>query len=262
MLHLIQRHTFRDHHYQLFMDTVKRFDLPHQVVEIVPFTRELVYEDQSPIKVDTDNIFCWGSVRMAHIAKDYGWKPGSFHNENHDYRVYSEHYKDQLMNYDSRILKFGDSFVEPGYLFFARPCEDTKTFTGQVFTKASWDEFVAHSLTNGHTTTLCKDTAIQVCKIKDIQREIRVWVVKGRVITASQYKIGDRVIYERCNEPMIIDYAQSMVDIYQPADAFVIDVAMVADTMRIVEINCINCAGFYESDLQKLLLSVEDAFGK
>ncbi len=255
MYYIIQENLFREQHYQDLIDLFKKFDLPHQVVKIVPFTQIIEFTH-----MDTDNVFVWGSVKMAHIAKDYGWKPGSFYNENHDYRVYSKYYKENLLNYDSIICSFGDKFVWPDHLFFSRPCEDTKTFTGQVFTQASWNEFVEYNLTNGHTTTLNKDTPIQLCKIKEIQREIRVWVVKGKVITASQYKIENRVVYQECNEPFILEFVEQMCAIYQPAEAFVMDVALTVDGLKIVEINCINCAGFYHANLGKIITALEYNF--
>lgn len=255
MYYLIQENLFSESHYDQLIATMARFELQHQIVKIVPFTRDILFEP-----IETKNVFCFGSVKMAHIAADYGWQPGSFYNANHDYEVYLPHYQNNLLNYDSKIYKFADLFVPPGYLFFARPCADTKTFTGQVYTQESWDEFVQWSLTNGHTTTLNKDTAIQVCKVKEIQREIRVWVVQGQIITASQYRIGRRTVYQECQEPYILDFVKEMVQIYQPAEAFVMDVAMIDDQLKIVEINCINCAGFYHANLQKLIGSLEDAF--
>ena len=48
--------------------------------------------------------------------------------------------------------------------------------------------------------------------------------------------------------------------IYQLADAFVIDVCLADDEWKIVECGCINCAGFYKSDLMKLLISLEDFY--
>ena len=51
-----------------------------------------------------------------------------------------------------------------------------------------------------------------------------------------------------------------MVDIYQPAEAFVIDVCLVEDDWKIVEINCINAAGFYLCDIQKLITELEYYF--
>ena len=51
-----------------------------------------------------------------------------------------------------------------------------------------------------------------------------------------------------------------MVDIYQLADAFVIDVCRTKDGLKIVECNCINCSGFYNIDEQKLIVSLEENF--
>lgn len=255
MYYLIQKNTFKDIHYNKIIEMMERFEFPHQIVDVKPFITTIDFEP-----IETKNVFCFGSVKMARVAEQYGWNPGSFLNANHDFRVYGPKYGEHMLNSDSLILNFEDQFKEPGYLFFARPCEDTKTFTGQVFTKASWDEFVVHSLKNGHTTTLNENTPVQICKLKDIQREIRCWIIKGKVITASQYKINERVIYQECTEDLILDFAQRMADIYQPAEAFVLDVAMTNGELKIIEINCINCAGFYEADLQKMILALEDNF--
>jgi hypothetical protein len=109
-------------------------------------------------------------------------------------------------------------------------------------------------------STLTEHTKIQVCTRKDIMREFRTWVVDGKVVDASQYKIGTKVTYERCTEPEVLEFAQKMVDIYQPAKAFVLDVCMTSEGMKVVEVNCINCSGFYDVDLTKLLMEVETTF--
>lgn len=256
MYYIIQENLFREINYNNLIETMQRFKLPHQVVKIVPFTRDILFEP-----IDTKNVFCFGSVKMSHIAKDYGWTPGSFYNENHDYLAYSEKYgKENMLNGDSVICKFSDEFAPPGHLFFARPCGDTKAFTGQVFTKAAWDEFLQFHLTNGHESTLNKNTIVQIAKLKDIEQEIRTWVIKGEIATASKYKLGEKVIYQECNEPYILDFAKDMIKLYQPAEAFVMDVAVTENGMKIVEINCINSAGFYQGNLQKIIEKLEIAF--
>lgn len=262
MLHLLQKDVFGEHHYAKLVDALERLSLSFLPIFIKPGTRELLGEDGEPVKVDTDNVFCWGSVRLAHIAGDYGWSPGSFFNDAHDYRVYAERYGREMLNADSRIIRFSESFEPPSPIFFARPCGDTKAFTGQCFMKSSWDEFVKFHLENGKRPTLNEDTAVQVAPRRDIHREFRTWVVKGKVVTASQYKRGTAVVHEHCSEPEVLEYAQRMADVYCPAEAFVLDVCMTEDGMRIVEVNCINCAGFYCADLQKLLAAVEGAFGQ
>jgi len=260
MIHLIQKDVFSAPHYEALIAVLDRLNLPHIVAKIKPGTRELLWENDEPLTVGQSDVFCWGSVRLAHIAKDYGWTPGSLFNDNHDYRVYAEHYGEEMLNHDSRIIEFSQEFEPPSYIFFARPCGDTKAFTGQCFIKASWEEFVKFNLANKSRPTLNESTAVQISSRKDIQREFRTWIVQGKVVTASQYKLGSKVVHQRCTEPLVLEYAQRMADVYCPAEAFVLDVCLANDEMKVVEVNCINCAGFYDTDLVKLIGTLEEAF--
>ena len=44
---------------------------------------------------------------------------------------------------------------------------------------------------------------------------------------------------------------------WQPARAFVLDTALTPDGPRIVEVNCINSAGFYGADVKCIVVAVE-----
>ena len=90
-------------------------------------------------------------------------------NENHDFLVYKDYYKENLLNHDSKIIKFGDK------VFFARPTKDTKVFTGREFDMAEWWEFQDFSLKCGHHTLLDENTEVQITSIKKIQQETLVW---------------------------------------------------------------------------------------
>lgn len=65
-----------------------------------------------------------------------------------------------------------------------------------------------------------------------------------------------------CYEPEAQEFAQMMVDSYRPAECFVIDVALTDNRWKIVEINCINCAGFYKGDLMKVIGALENFYGR
>ena len=54
-----------------------------------------------------------------------------------------------------------------------------------------------------------------------------------------------------------IEFCKRMIDIFQLAKAFIIDVALTDNGCKIVECGCINCAGFYNADIQKLLIALE-----
>jgi hypothetical protein len=274
MHYIIQENVFREQHYDLLEKTIKKLGLTYTTVRVFPFVDKITnLEDipDGPFNVDdlpdfepgTDNVFCFGAIKLARVAALRGWKPGSMMNQNHDFEVYKPHYRENLLNWDSKIQRFADP-VEwlYGEKKFFRPTQDTKTFTGKVFSQIEWEDFVFYNLNNGHLTTLNENTTIQVSSVKKIFKEIRFWVVNGKIITGSQYRLGNQTIYDSNYEPEAQEFAQSMVDKFQLAEAFVIDVCLTDSGWKVVECGCINCAGFYKSDLQKMIESVDDYFGK
>ena len=267
MHYIIQENVFREHNYDAIVEALNRLGLEYSTVKIFPYVDKIVdiknipesaYEvdDLPEFQIDRKDLFVFGALKLARISTNKGWNPGSLMNSNHDYNVYKNYYKENLLNYDSIITTF-DSKFEFECDKFIRPCLDSKSFTGRVFSKQEWEEFVTHSKDNGHTSNLTNDTEIQVSSVKNIYKEIRFWVVGGKVITGSQYKLGRSVICDSFYEDDASQFAQSMVDIFQLAKAFCIDVCITEDGWKIVEAGCINCAGFYLADLQKVLIELE-----
>jgi ATP-grasp domain, R2K clade family 3 len=259
MLHLLQHGVFGERHYRELLQALDRLQLSYTEFKFRPGANEMLDLVDAPLELPTTNVFCWGAVKLARVGAAKGWVPGSLFNENHDMRVYGAHYGAEMLNHDGFTIRFADAFSVPSYVFFARPTAETKAFTGQCFIRSSWDEFVTVSLAR-NDGRLTPDTQVLIAPQKDIQREFRTWIVHGRVITASQYRSGHGPALERCTEPVVLDYAERMAKAYSPADAFVLDVCMTDQGMRIVEVNCIHSAGFYEADLDKLLAAVEEAF--
>lgn len=272
MHYIIQENIFKEPHYNLLVETMERLELSYQLVRVYPFVDKIVelkdipdvldnIDDLPDIIVDRKDVFLFGSVKMARITANLGWKPGSQINENHDFSVYSKYYKENLLNYDSLITTFSTPLEWVVPRKFIRPTKDSKAFTGKVYSKEGWIQFV-NDFKPQSDSILTLDTVIQVSSIKQIYKEIRFWVVNGKVITGSQYAIGGEVLYNKYFEPEAQEYAQSMVDIYQPADAFVIDVCLTENGWKVVEINCINCAGFYLCNMQKMIMELEYFFNK
>lgn len=253
MYYIIQENTFREENYNVLVETLDRFKLPYEIVKVRPYLEDFDFE------TDRKDIFCFGSVKMSRLGKKYGWKPGSLLNDNHDYRVYSKYYKENLLNYDSKIQRFGDD-INDDY-FFARPCEDNKTFTGKVFSKQKWIDFKTEFYKRGEETSLNEDTEIQVSSIKNVTKEYRFWVVGGKVVTGSLYRMGNWIYYNHIVDEGALEFAQKMVDIYQLSEAFVIDICEVIindkPEYKIIECGCINSAGFYKANMPKMIESIE-----
>jgi hypothetical protein len=225
--------------------------LSYEIVKVLPFVESVEYSTQRK------DVFVFGSMKLARIATQVGWNPGSLMDANHDYRVYSSQYREGLLNYDSRILEFGEDFSWESGQYFIRPCEDTKTFNGQVFGKKQWEDFRKYSLTNGHTTTLNEKTAIQVSSVKKIYKEFRFWIVDRKIVTQSQYRLGNMVLLDEQVEDAAHEFCEKMLSKFSVASSFVMDICSTEEGYRIVECGCINCAGFYRSNLPKLIESLE-----
>ncbi len=252
MHYIIQENLFREEGHAKLINCLERFDISHELVKVIPFVEEVEFE------TDRKDVFVFGSLKLARLSKKYGWNPGALITENHDYNVYSKYYKENLLNYDSRVVNFGDDFEWEYDQHFIRPCLDSKSFTGKVFEKEDWIEFKNRMLSNPDDTTLRIDSKIQVAIPKRITQEVRCWVVKGKIITQSTYRRGSFLVYDNIVDQDAIDFAQKMVDIYQLADTFVIDVCLTNNTWKIVECGSTSCAGFYDADMQKLIMALEN----
>lgn len=283
MHYIVQENVFREQHYDLLFKALDRLGLTYTTVRIFPFIDKVVNLDVIPDAdtgnyivdelpdyepKDKNNVFAFGALKLARIAALKDWHPASLMNSNHDYEVYSKHYKDNLLNYDSVVTTIGATTGEYGYDYwkkdqykFVRPTQDTKSFTGKVFTRNQWLETVEHNLHNFRSEQFNENTPIQISTPKNIYKEIRFWVVGGKIITGSVYQDGGKHVLSDVYEESAVEFAQSMVDLFQLADAFVIDVCLTDDNQwKIVECGCINCAGFYKSDLQKTIIALENKF--
>ena len=103
----------RLHHEEGFFDLIKtfeRFDIPYEMVKVVPFSENAPEDEQLvPNPKLTGNVMVCGSLTMARIAERREWVPGSFHNDNHDFTVWSKHYGENVLNSDSVVCRFADA---------------------------------------------------------------------------------------------------------------------------------------------------------
>ena len=262
MFWIVQENMHREDGFVSLVEGLQRLDIPHQIVKVVPFSDELPDDEQTipPLAPEGPVMVC-GSTTLAKIAARRGWSPGSFLNDQHDYRAWLSHYGDNLLNAEARVCRFGD--VEPIWSpFFIRPCEDSKTFAGQV---TDWDDFQEwqHKVIalRETYTSLDANTMVTYSPVRQIFNEVRFFVVDGKIVGKSLYKLGSRVTYSDIVDDDAVAFAQSMIDRWQPARAFVIDTALTDEGHKVVEINCINSAGFYAIDVMSFIIAIEEMDG-
>lgn len=271
---ILQTNLFDEAGYDALVEQLERFNIPYSVHKVVPFVGDLIPEPE----LDTDNVICMGSYSMRHIAKKKGWYPGVFDLEPYDFREQLKHWGTEMLNHDSVVSRFEDCNFDEEHMFL-RPIHDSKSFAGRVFDKQEfydWKRKVC-VLEQDDGSSLDKDTLIQRCYPKTIYAEYRFWIVQQRVVTASLYKRGGRVIYSDQIDPHVYRYVNQILktkdqrtditlsmanDGWAPQPAFVLDVAETDEGMKVVEINTLNSAGFYAGNMTDLVLHLESAFNK
>jgi hypothetical protein len=262
---ILQNNLFNETEWENLVGTLERFKIPYSVHKVIPFIGELVPE---PV-IQEQKVICFGSYSMRHSAVKNNWTPGVYDLFLQNYLVQAAHWGDMMLNYDAIVVPFKNAVVTEDT--FIRPIDDSKYFTGKVFSAEEFTEWQTKVcvLEEDYGNSLTGETLIQICKPKKIYAEYRFWVVDRQIVTCSLYKRGDRVIYSSDVDNHVKRYAESVIrhgDItlsvytsaWQPHRAYVLDVCETPDGMKIVEINTINASGFYAGNVQDIVLALEN----
>lgn len=261
MFWILQENIFKESAYDDLIEVLRRFEIPYSEHKVVPFIGELVPEPET--ELFEDSVICMGSYSMRHAAQKHKWSPGVFDIEDQDFRVQLDHWGDHMLNVDSMIAPFKDVTWPVDEQRFVRPVHDSKVFAGKIFDWKDFNEW-QHKvcvLEEDFGDSLSANTIVQVAVPKKIYTEYRCWVVLDKIVTMSQYKIGDRVLYTNMDGPIGDEarkFAYEMIDIWSPHEAYCLDVCLTPDGWKIVEINTLNSCGFYAANLTSLVMALED----
>lgn len=255
MFWVVQENIREEVGYNAFVDVLCKHEIPHAIVKVIPFAYETV-----PDLELTGKVTVWGSVSLDAVAKKKKWTPGTFLNENHDQRVWTEAYgRTNMLNGDVEFFEFCKIPRFEGTKFI-RPVDDKKRFDGTVVhieELENWQE-AAQRMADGYSR-LRPTTMVGVSSVREIELEWRFFIVNGKVLTGSRYRQWGMTDQRRIDETSEAwKFAQTMVDKWQPGPAFVLDVAKVTTgELQVIEVNCINSAGFYACDMEQVVLGID-----
>lgn len=266
--HIIQEDMYGEFGFRRLVDAVKTLGNTYGIVKIVPFSHQLEHVD-GIITGGRVPTMIWGMTTVEEVAKHYGWNPGVFKNENFDMRVLNKMYGSRMLNADAKFYKLGEVPSYEGAMFM-RPVHDTKSFTGGLINGDELDKWRTglYELRR-EFTTLDLNTEVLVASPKKLIDEGRFFIVDGRVVGASSYRVGGRVLYKSIDSgnPLFLPmlrFTESAMTTSQmmkwtPAEAFVMDVGRTADDeFKIIEVNCLNSSGFYDSNMTAVVRAVEN----
>jgi hypothetical protein len=263
MIYIVQTNLINNDDLELLKEALNAEKADWYPVKVAPFMYDYVEGEPSPGFFDNNPVVVYGSGTLVRVAQNRGWGPGVWNNANLSYDKYIEHYGAEMLNYDSVVHRFKDVPKFDG-IRFIRPVNDGKAFAGEVIESENFEIWRDQVLELGAHTF--PETAVLVSTVKKTLVEWRFFVVDKKVVSGSRYSYQGRLWVEDLRgRDMDIEawqYAQSQVDKWQPADAFVIDVVEL-DTheFKIVELNNLNAAGFYASNIRLVIQAIEKMFG-
>jgi hypothetical protein len=243
---LLQNDVLKEAGHQRLIDALVARAVPHSVHACLPGGSGL---EPEPV-LRSNKVIVIGSNALVAEANKRGWRPGGFINDNFDFAVQLKHWRNHMLNSDAVMHDFANVPPQP-QPFFIRPLDDHKAFAGKL---TDWPSFI---LWRDNSAEIDPELRVMVSKPKQLLREYRTWIVKGRVVTASLYRDGARnvaiAIDDTPEGQAVVAFAELRASEWSPHDAYCLDIAVTQNGLRIVEVNTINALGFYAGDMGKLV---------
>jgi hypothetical protein len=245
---VIQENLHREPGHDDLIAALRRAGVSHSQHKVVPFTGDIV-----PDVLPAGPIVVMGTYSLCRLAERKGWMPGCFDVGRVPYALQVSMWGKNLLNGDAVVSAFGDASPDVE-VFFIRPTADSKVFAGTVMTAVElrdWQRRVVE-LGEDDGSGLRASTEVLWALPKEIKDEYRLWVVDGRVVTASRYRPSSTHVPAEA-----ISFGNRMAETWTPLPAFVMDVCRHETEWKIIEINTLNACGFYAADLDRLVAAIE-----
>lgn len=211
------------------------------------------------IPINEPTIFFLTTFMINPIAESKLWNPGVYFNEeNFCCSKYREAYKENFLSYNC-YFTFLEDFkcdkYKPNDKFFIRPNKDLKAFTGMVIEFREMLEWNPEKDTSKNFVD--PSTLIMVSFPQKIEKEWRIFIVDGKVSSGSQYSQDMEFKVEAGVPDDVKEFSEAMAKMWSPSEIFTLDICKVNGILKVLECNCFNCSGFYNSDVKKIILDVE-----
>ena len=238
---------------------LERFGIGYSVHAVVPKVGDLMPEP----KLEHRNVICIGSYSLRPAVARHAWTPGLFDIFDQDFEKQRERWGGHMLNDASVVSNVRDAaFTEER--MFVRPVNDSKHFTGRVFTAQEFGDWQRSICEGGRPqgSSLMPETRIQLAPPITIHAEFRFWIVKNEIVTQSLYKYAGRPLASREVEDQFAAFVSDRIREWLPHESFVLDVCDTPDGIKIVEVNTLNCSALYAADVQRLVLALEGAYSR
>lgn len=247
---IVQKNIFKPHNYQLLTNALDSLSISYTPVIVPIGTFSL-----DPEVVLEGKVYVCGALKMARIARERGWMPGSFLNDQFNFDVWLAELGSEMLNSDIIKGKLSDINVKSADNFFLRPLEDNKAFDGQVMDCQQLNIWRKDS-----SKKSLMNIDVLASSLKSIYKEYRLFFVNGVYVTGSVYKVGGMPQLSTIVDDDAIEYANKIVKLWSPISSFVIDICLSDEGFKVIEFNNINSSGFYACDVKKYVDAIQRAY--
>ena len=231
--------------------------LPTVELRHIPFSTQLPTLD-----TETPTVFYGATQFVNQIATEGRWTHGVFFEEERfQFSLCRSKLSDRLLNAEAQLTtlaKLSNDSRSDSTELFIRPSGDSKEFAGNILTLGEIKTWVA--TLEDEDMSLTPECSVVVAEPVGLAYEWRVFVVGGRAVSGSQYRRYHRLEVQAGLPDSVVRFAEETAEVYSPAEVFVIDVAQSGDSLFVVEYNCFNSSGFYGSDIEAIVSSIDELY--
>lgn len=228
-------------------DKVGKFDRYNELINIIEKNGDNIGKNYN------EPIMCLSSLSTA---RDCGF----YDKDTYYVSNYSKYLGEEFLNDDYIIMPLS-KLADPSDkiarvigelsddMFFIKPDSGFKSFAGDCVEYSKIGSFCRKLLAQG----VSKNELVIISSAKDIESfEFRFWIIDNKIITHSVYSWAYLDNFDEIEpDEEMVEYVEKVIkDIKIPA--FTIDICILEDEFKVVEINNIYTSGTYNCDLEKL----------
>lgn len=165
-----------------------------------------------------------------------------------------------LLNSDARYIDYSRiKNYEFSKETFIKPSRDLKSFNGGIiYAGETIQNYIART---GYSSPNIKSEKIVVSDIKSIQEEYRFFMNENKILGCSRYMLDSKVEPSDFVPEELKKCAIEYSKLYNPAELYVMDLAVTSEGIKIVEYNCWNASGFYHCNIRDIIFQVNEIKG-
>ncbi len=238
-------------------DALTALNIAYVPLQVIPFCDDITYGAEPPKGHD---VIPYGSAKLSKLAQKMGWTGMFFDLDKFRVDTWNANRSDML-NDDARVMLVSElnkefETIDDMELFFIRPVEDLKAFNGTLTVAKEIRRWMS-SVESGNFS-FNPDTPVIVARPKNILAEWRWFIVDGKVVSGSTYKMHGQRLTQKETDQDVIDEAQEMANQWLPNKTCVMDVGLTKDGPKVIEFNCFNSSGFYYHDISAVVKAVTE----